>query len=187
MDFSVLNLAGMNGNGSQFTNLISPKAVYDLDNNGLEDVIMSSTKMMYQVAPNNFDYYNNTITFDAIGGIGDVDGNGLPDILMYTYSNTRIIWNNGFQDFTSSENFETTYGDMSMAMLQDFENDGDLDIMYVLGNTLKALVNEGNGTWEGSVDIYTFTGTFKGFFDFDGDEDLDALFQGNDADDKRSA
>ena len=86
---------------------------------------------------------------------GDIDNDGDFDVVMTNHGeNGQILQNNGagqFTDITASTGF-TTYTDPIESVLEDFDNDGYLDILISGGgnagfNPWQVYHNNGNGTF----------------------------------------
>jgi len=177
----------------------------DYDNDGdLDILITGSTPDGYQTK-----IYNNTGNdiFKEVTGLslasgtygvtewGDYDNDGDLDFLISGYNGypfyfTVLYKNNGSNNFTLVNGLPFSGLTRGSARWGDFDNDGDLDILFAGLNSpaggseiTRIYRNKGNDTFEQYTD-YTFPGIGRGtaaWGDFDKDGDLDISLIGNSA------
>ncbi|SFU67225.1 major paralogous domain-containing protein/Por secretion system C-terminal sorting domain-containing protein [Pustulibacterium marinum] len=175
----------------------------DLNQDGYDDFIVTGVSGYDYIAYlyiNNGDatFTQTTSPFfgNSYGSITIFDANNdtYPDVLLCGYSNsyepeTHLYLNDGEATFTENTNAGITGLYFSDASANDYDNDGDLDLIASGMNSsyvpFTAIYhNDGSGNF--TVDVTNeFTQLYFGttdFLDVDGDGDADILLTGSDAD-----
>lgn len=136
----------------------------DMDGDGDIDIIASlgDTVWFENVDGNGTFTTSHTITTTEYNSIfpKDLDQDGDIDIIVPAGYNDDLVWYeniNGFGDFSSVQNIDLTInGDVSVASADDFDGDGDIDIL-INGTGLFLYVNDGNENFSGGLNIMTTT------------------------------
>ena len=155
----------------------------DINNDGnLDFVCITDTHLII--------YYNNgqaQFTKSIVSGItteyydftlGDINGDGLTDIITASFQTLVFINNNGIIQFDSTlSNSVQSIGLISKVLLNDFDNDGDPDLLLTdqNGAVLKWFENTSSGFVFRQVLKNNIIGTFSltsADFDLDGDIDI---------------
>ena len=122
---------------------------------------------------------------------GDFDGDGDQDVMIAEWSTVegqdRLLRNDGrgrFTDVTATHMPQISERSRDLA-IGDIDDDGDLDAVVVVqtsGQSIKVLVNDGQGSFTELVQAATFTTEIAAIAlgDVDGDGDLDAVLAGSD-------
>ncbi|MEZ6048655.1 MAG: FG-GAP-like repeat-containing protein [Planctomycetaceae bacterium] len=117
----------------------------------------------------NNDYFNSTLF-----KVGDYDSDGDTDIILARFNSDFIVYeNNGGLDFSFLRLENTSFYDYSFTDLDlfDADNDGDLDILLAINNSI-ILLNQGNRIYA-AVEYEEFSQSpdrgYYGIADLDGD------------------
>jgi predicted nucleotidyltransferase len=175
----------------------------DYDNDGDLDILVtgmdgSSTIKAFVYRNDGADTFTEVVTDTLIGIIygsaewGDYDNDGDLDILLAggrygSSSDANVYRNDGGDNFTLT--ISDTLRDLrsTSAAWGDYDNDGDLDILFTghvqgAANPFAAVYrNDGSGVFFSAVTTDTLTGVHKGsgvWGDYDNDGDLDILLVG---------
>jgi len=117
----------------------------------------------------------------------DFDGDGLPDIAISANFGERalILRNLGDGTFVSHrEHLDLINSDFAQLLHGDMDNDGRVDLVAVVANTVQSqiqvLANRSTGpgsiAWEASPPVFaTVQGASGALLDWDGDDDLDLI------------
>jgi len=115
---------------------------------------------------------------------GDIDNDGDQDLLLIGSSDTGLVSNlfindgNGFFNLSTQPQFGIAY----KCKLEDFNNDGDLDVFISTGSTSSLYLNDGFGNFtfnsSFSISLSNFSSNID-FGDFDNDGDIDIIIVGN--------
>jgi len=114
---------------------------------------------------------------------GDLDGDGAIDLIAVSHVTDELIWfkNNDAPIPTfmaQTALFNGTNQELQSVVLGDANNDGDLDIFFgaEVGDKIYFIENNGNGTFEGAIEIGSPDGLSTVFLgDLDGDGLIDLL------------
>ena len=137
---------------------------------------------------------NNNYIYSGGGtAVGDVNNDGLVDILFVSNlgASHGLFLNQGnfkFKDVTNESGLQKSKGWCSGALMEDFNNDGYLDIYICKGGEYESnpvlrknelFINNKNGTFTERAEAYGLADKNKStqavMFDYDNDEDLDLL------------
>ena len=117
--------------------------------------------------------------------IGDVDGDGDEDVLLATYEapTLKLYLNEAegrFTDVTATNLPNTTFNVVGAA-LEDFDGDGDLDLLVTGGFSLvtQLFLNDGTGVFASVASGLGTNGNLLETGDVDGDGDVDLLLRTN--------
>jgi predicted nucleotidyltransferase len=180
----------LNSNSTNYTDIIpTPKTTY-----------FYRVKAMYDNISSEYSNESNAITslFTEQTGIsltgisyssvawGDYDSDGDLDIIMsgYTDSNahiSKIYKNNGNDSFTEQTDISLSGFGYNSVSWGDYDNDGDLDILYPENYNSKIYKNNGNNTFTEQTEI-SLPGVgynSSAWGDYDNDGDLDILLTGS--------
>jgi hypothetical protein len=167
----------------------------DMDNDGDLDLLVTG-------------YYNNALTYENNGNgtfsanfinldfvklgkatWGDYDGDGDLDILLSGKNSSnqgilKVYKNNGYYNFSeqTSISLEGVYN--SSVEWGDYDNDGDLDILFTGTNATRSIcgiyTNIGNNSFSGNYQSISDGINYgdASFGDFDNDKDLDIIITG---------
>jgi hypothetical protein len=136
------------------------------------------------------DNYGNLINNISNFALSDFDSDGDLDLIaieaLYSQSNFYYIENKGSMNFSLGQSFEINR-DISDITVDDYDNDGDMDIALCSRGdyNIRILLNDGKGSFN-LVGDYTFEGLNPGTWkimsaDFDNDGDVDILAMGEEA------
>ncbi|MGV3482126.1 MAG: beta strand repeat-containing protein, partial [Sphingobium sp.] len=206
-DFVDANTAGTPFTKTDFTGLqISPSSVFvvDYDDDGDDDIVLrSGSTTILKNGGGSFGAATDTIgdtgEFDSRMVFGDFDSDGDIDILYQNGNDAGLgigyKRNNGtgtYTDFADANTAGTPFTKTDFTGLQispssvfviDYDDDGDVDIVFRSGNM--TILKNGGGSFGAATDTIGDTGEFDSrmiFGDFDSDGDVDILYQnGNDA------
>jgi len=169
---------------------------FDIDNDGLNDLIYSSQysdaiHYSKNIGNGDFDSVELIIPFGYTTANGpaifnaDIDGDGDQEVITLevsasSFSHDIKYYNNtGGGNFSAPINIAAQNQDISDIVIGDIDNDGDPDILYCSGqnDAVGYFENLGNGTFSSSQ---TITSTLMNpkkvaFLDFDNDFDLDIV------------
>ncbi len=115
--------------------------------------------------------------------IGDVNGDGLEDLYLCqppALPNLLLIQNpDGTVTDTALAAGVNWHEETRAALLNDLDNDGDLDLVAVLGSKVVVQANDGSGKFELKTVIDSASSLFSiNAIDYDGDQDLDLFICG---------
>ncbi len=132
------------------------------------------------------DQFDGAIARPAAGhgiAIGDVNGDGLDDVYLCqspALPNLLLIQNpDGTVRDTAVEAGVNWLEGTRAALLADLDNDGDQDLVAVLGSKVVVQANDGNGKFSTATIISTPSSLFQiNAVDYDNDSDLDLFICG---------
>ncbi len=122
---------------------------------------------------------------------GDFDNDGFTDLMTFNKDShtAAFLKNNGFGVFNLNSSFNIDPEEIKSFSAADYDNDGDLDLAFVIGVygffDFKIFLNNGNGTFAGGFRDHIYTSGRVGTsqmksFDIDNDGDIDLLPLSND-------
>lgn len=162
----------------------------DFDRDGDEDIIRYAGGFgLYLNTPEGFQATSITFgtTVQGYVSVVDFNGDGWPDVLFLTtdgnYYKSKLYKNLGMSASQSLqfEEVKVTLPAGSSSLVSnnaaDFDNDGDLDFVFV-GPEITMLLNNNNGGFEtATIPNFRVSGKSKSI-DYDRDGDLDIIFTG---------
>ena len=170
---------------SRITGTLSGAAVYDIDNDGDNDLIVNteSSGLSSFINNGNAGFSLNGFIVPGVDystgfpEVGDFDNDGYGDIL---YKN-RILFNNKNGTFSDTSGIITN-NFFEKAVLYDLDKDGDLDIAgstspFIVAAFTEILLNNGNGSFELSQSMFNTTVAAGGDFDHDSGPDIDLILK----------
>jgi len=151
----------------------------DLDGDGDLDAVVSSREGVISYFNQGDGTFVSGVEQTLPGGqhpaLGDIDLDGDTDLIIAGSGPTRVWANDGSGGFTDTGQLLGD-GASSFAALEDFDNDGDVDL-YVSNWTdvpNKVWTNDGFGNFvDSGVDLSAQATEHAAVGDFDGDDDLD--------------
>ncbi|MEZ5943913.1 MAG: FG-GAP-like repeat-containing protein [Planctomycetaceae bacterium] len=174
-----------------------PTALFDtnLDNNqaSRSDLVRFSSTGTGEFVDSGVDLANlngsgaervNEIALGDIDGDGDIDAivtRGASGVASYA----TVLFNDGTGAYTESSQ-DLGYSNFTGAVLGDFDRDGDLDLYLatstgvagVTDDTDRVYLNDGNGVFTQTSQIFNFLTEAVEMGDMDGDGDLDIVVSG---------
>lgn len=162
--------------------------VSDVNNDGLDDIIMLDNYSIIVVLATSDSTYGSSNSFSASDApttfaFADIDGDGDEDILVTDVDSyfIKVMYNDGLGAFNTSTNY--SLNDYSRSVTAgDLDYDGDLDVVVGIDDHISVLINNGSGALGAPTDYDTNTSeniTGVTLADIDGDGDLDILAHDN--------
>lgn len=174
----------------------SSTAFADIDGDGDLDLLISGDSnnspvtILYENTGNGVfvEVINTPFVASSSGDItfGDIDGDGDLDVFIggIFAGHSKFYVNDGVGDFVEIPNntFPSTLFNNSI-ILEDFDGDGDLDVMFTSSFGISIFNNNGNNTFNISTNngFNTYVSanqSAKAVADVDGDGDMDIVFTG---------
>ena len=143
--------------------------IRDIDSDGFEDVITGGANI--SVYKNN----NGTISYDSVRSaqipssfnlfvrLDDLDNDGDADLFSEDNNSSGARWmeNDGNGNFSNLQIIDSSAVNIRSGTLNDFDNDGDLDIMLIKDFNLYLYSNDGMGNFDVPTLIYDATTTIN--------------------------
>jgi PA14 domain/FG-GAP-like repeat len=116
------------------------------------------SQIKQNIPPSGPPLYKNECAYNSMA-MGDVNGDNLPDIINALDTNVlQVNINQGGGVFAPTSNLNTGYIYGLNLKLVDLDNDGNLDIVYLVYNGIEVMLGNGNGTFASPVaHSYGFT------------------------------